>query len=186
MPPAACDAARTMTARSLPGWLVRTAVLALATGSLGVTCGSPTPAPAVCDAPGPLADGAITSLEVGGTVDGQFAPFVDGGVVPLAIGGQGAPMVVARLRVRGSGLPECLAQATSLERLDGSVESSENSAMATTPAGADGVVTGDIFLPYYGESAIQVRLRATVGARTQAVIVWIEAAGTVDAGVVAR
>lgn len=170
--------------RSSTYWrLAAVAALVLAAGNLGMSCGPPSPTPDTCDMPGPVSDGAITSLEIGGVVDGRFVPYTDGAVAPLVIGGQGASMIVAHLRVRGSGLPTCLPQQTALEQLDGLVVSSENGAMATTPAGADGVETGDILLPYYGAPATPVRLRATVGDRTLAVVVWTDAVGVVDAGV---
>lgn len=171
---------------SSPRWLTAVAVLVLAAGNLGVSCGPPSPTPDTCEMPGPVSDGAVTSIEIGGLVDGQFVAFTDGGVAPLVVGGQGATMIVAHLRVRGSGLPTCLPQMTALEQLDGLVVSSENGPMSTTPAGADGVLTGDILLPYYGAPATQVRLRATVGTRTTTVVVWTDAVGVIDAGVDAQ
>ena len=70
---------------SSPRWLAAVAVLFLAAGNLGVSCGPPSPTPDTCDMPGPLSDGAITSLEIGGVVGGQFVPFTDGAVAPLVM-----------------------------------------------------------------------------------------------------
>lgn len=164
-------------------WFALSAVVCLAAaGSLGMTCGPAPPTPDTCDMPGPVPDSAVSSIEIGGVVDGQFVPFVDGAVVPLVFGGQGSPMIVAHLRVHGAGLPACLPQATRLEQLDGEVIASESGAMATEPAGADARLTGEIFLVYFGESATQVRLRATVGDRSHEVVVWTDAVGMLDAG----
>lgn len=174
---------RSSSLRTRRRWLAPAVGLFLAAGNLGMSCGPAPPAPDTCATPGPVADGAVAAVEIGRMVDGQFAPFVDGGVAPLVIGGQGAPMIVANLRVRGAGLPACLPQTTSLEELGGEVISSEVGAMLTEPAGADTRVTGEMLLVYYGASATQVRLRATVGGRTASVVVWTDAVGVIDAGV---
>lgn len=172
------------SARSRRRWSTALALVGLAAvANLGMTCGPASPAPDLCDTPGPVADGGVTSIEIGGMVDGQFVPFVDDAVAPLVFGGQGSPMVVARLRVHGAGLPACLPQATQLEQLDGEVIASESGAMATEPAGADARLTGEILLVYFGESATQVRLRATVGDLSHEVVVWTDAVGVRDAGV---
>lgn len=159
----------------------------LATASLGLTCGPPPPssdtcAPTAIDA-GSIPDASITSLEIGRMENGTFIPFVDGGVAPLTIGGQGSTMLVAYLRVRGSGVPACLPQTTRLQGLDGTEWSSEQAPMKTEPAGAGTWVTGAMFLVYFGESQVQVRLKAQVGSRQTEVVVWTDAVGTVDAGV---
>ncbi len=159
----------------------------LATASAGMTCGPSQPSSETCtpirmDA-GSLPDASITSLELGRVEGDVFVPFVDGGVAPLTLGGQGSPMIVTHLRLRGSGVPSCLAQTTWLEELDGSVISSEAAAMATEPAEAGAWVTGGMFLVYYGASQHQVRLRAKVGSRETSVVVWTDAVGVIDAGV---
>ena len=151
--------------------------------SLGATCGPGPPSSDNCQVepgtPGPT----ITAIDIGRVgVDGRFTPFTDDQVVPLTIGGQGASMVVANLRVTGSGVGDCLPQMTRLEQLDGSLESSEEAGLVAHLDGADTWVTGDAFLVYYGPSGYQVRIHAEVGGLVEEVVLWVDQRGVVDAG----
>ncbi len=157
----------------------------LAGASVGMTCGpSPqvteicTPAP-----PGSLPDATVTSLEIGTMDGGRFVPFVDDGIAPVTTGGQGADMFVTALRIRGSGVPDCLRQRTVIERLDGTELLTEEAALATHPDGAGGWVTDTMFLVYYGPWGQQVRMRSSVESVERAVVVWVGVQGEVDAGV---
>jgi hypothetical protein len=169
--------------RRWPRRLAPIAALFLAAGNLGMSCGPPPPTPEICDLPGPVADGAITSVEIGQVVNGQFTPFTDGAIAPVVYGGQGAPMIVAQLRIRGTGVPACLAQETHLERLDGLDISSLEAGIETTPIGPGVWLGGEMYLVYYGPVANQVRLRAQVEDQSVSVVVWADAVGTIDAGV---
>ncbi len=148
-----------------------------------MSCGPPGPSPETCDLPGPIADGAITSVEIGQVVNGQFVPFTDGAIAPVVYGGQGAPMIVAQLRIRGAGVPACLAQVTRLQKLDGLDISSLEAGVQTSPAGPGVWLGGEMFLVYYGPPAHQVRLTAEVEDQRTSVVVWTESVGTIDAGV---
>lgn len=157
-------------------------VCVLAFASLGLTCGGggPPPVTPTCE---PGVGGSVTSVEIGTLVGDEFRPFVDGGVADLVFGGQGASMIVAHLRLRGTGLPACVAQRTVLETLDGMTIADERAGLPTDPAG-DGVwVTGYMYLVYEWERGVQVRLRATAGGVERSVVVWAGFESTVDAGV---
>lgn len=165
-------------------------VAMLAAGSLGLTCGpglapvSETCTPAVAADAGELPGGTLTSVEIG-YLDGSggFLPFVDQSVASLQFGGQGSTMYVAHLRLHGSGVPACVPQKTYLEQLDGTVISSEDAAMATDPAGTGTWITGAMYLVYDRATGVQVRLRTEVLGMQRSVVVWVDTAGTVDAGV---
>jgi curli biogenesis system outer membrane secretion channel CsgG len=122
----------------------------------------PTPQSDICD----LAPGAprptVTGIEIGQTQNGEFMPIVEDSVVPLVIGGQGSDMVVAALRITGSGLGSCTAQITVLESETGETYSSEEAAIVTTHVASDIVVTGSILLPFYGSYGSRVRIRTSV------------------------
>jgi hypothetical protein len=157
----------------------------LAAGNLAVTCGPAPPSTETCEPEvgGPPADIALTSIEIGSRATGTFEPFVEDGVAHLQIGGQGSPMVVAVLRLRGSGVPACLPQFTAIERLDGTSIVSEAAALPTHVEAAGTWYTNGMFLVYFGESGIQARMRTVVAEQEYAVRVWIDHVGTIDAGV---
>ena len=166
------------------------AVLVLALANLGLTCGgAPPPVTPTCQSPlgeggGPLPGVNVTSLELGGMADGVFTPFVDDGIAPLDFGGQGSSMIVTYLRVRGSGIPACLPQATVLEQLAGAAIASESAGLPMDPTDDGAWVSSSMFLIYDHHRGVQVRLRAEVDGRQQAVVVWAGFRGEIDAGTV--
>lgn len=149
-------------------------------------CGSsfnapPLPQSDICDlAPGAPRP-AVTAVEIGRRPNGVFAPIVEDSVVELVLGGQGSDMVVASLRITGTGLTSCMAQETIFEEANGDLHSSESAPMATIPAGPDVVVSGDILLPFYGPYGTRVRIRADVNGTTDTVEFWAGSLPQVDA-----
>jgi hypothetical protein len=53
--------------------------------------------------------------------------------------------------------------------------------MVTTPAGSGVVMTGAIFLPFYGPYGTRVRIRADVAGTTDSVELWAGSLPEVDA-----
>jgi hypothetical protein len=123
-----------------------------------------------------LAPGAprptVTSVEIGTRVNGMYMPIADNSVVQLVTGGQGSDMVVAALRITGTGLGSCTAQTTFLESPSGELYSSEEAPVVTSPAGTNTVVTGSILLPYYGSYGSLVRIRTNVSGTMDQVEFW--------------
>ena len=164
------------------------AVALVAFANLAVTCGPAPPHSDTCalsagTADAGLRDGTVTSLEVG-TVDGsgRFAPFVADTVVPLQLGGQGSTMIVAHLRLRGSGIPSCLPQTTQLEYLDGTPIITE-SAPVPLELGGDGAWTsGALLLVYDREPGAKVRVHTVVDGVETSVALWLDAVGVDAAG----
>ena len=164
-------------------------IAVLAIGSLGATCGPAPPTSETCtptvpaDAGG-LPDGTLTSAELGYLGGpGEFVPFIDQSVAGLQFGGQGASMYVVYLRLRGSGVPACVPQQTYLEELDGTLIASEEAGLSTSAAGAGTWLAGPMYLVYDRASGVQVRLRTEVLGVERSVVVWVNAEGTIDAGV---
>lgn len=164
--------------------VVVVAVFAGALGGCGGGCNVPPPPQSdTCE----LAPGAprptVTSVEIGQNSGGTFTPIAADSVVQLVVGGQGSDMIVAALRITGTGLGSCVAQQTILEEASGDLISSEEAPMATMPAGAGVVVTGDILLPYYGQYGGRARIRADVSGTTGAVEFWAGSLPVIDAPV---
>ncbi len=161
------------------------ALAVLALTSIGGACGqSPPPMSETCQVPAGYLPPTLDDLQIGQVgSDGRFRAFTQGEVVPLVFGGQGAPMVVANLRVRGAGVGACLAQRTLIEIPGGELITSEEAAMTTRPDGTGAWITGDLLLVYYNESGRLVRLRAEVAGRTATVEIWTDMIGAPDAGI---
>lgn len=88
-------------------------LIALAQATSAMTCGpSNIPEVDACSAPGSGA--GITSIELGTSDESTFVPIENGTAVTTVRGGQGASMLPVRYRLRGSSLPECIEQKTSL------------------------------------------------------------------------
>jgi hypothetical protein len=101
----------------------------------------------------PVGDPAMVgTLELGGPGD-PFQPLADGDTIMKQIGGQGASMIVVRLRVSGGNQPACLAQATHVESAADGGTVGQSSVALTTTLEPDGTrVTGQLLLPgYYPE-----------------------------------
>ncbi|MBE7452811.1 MAG: hypothetical protein HS111_29205 [Kofleriaceae bacterium] len=90
----------------------------------------------------------------------MFTAIAEDSVVELVTGGQGADMIVAALRLTGTGVGDCVAQRTRLEQPDGDLISSEEAPLVVRPAGDGRHVTGDLLLIYYGGWGQQARIRA--------------------------
>ncbi|HZS36200.1 MAG TPA: hypothetical protein VFF06_05210 [Polyangia bacterium] len=124
----------------------------------------------------------LDSLEIGTDAD-PFAPLSDGDTIQSVIGGQGATMVIVRLRVRGAGAPACLAQSTSVLAADGSGDVlSRNDAALETTLEADGArTTPELLLPgripRAGEGVI---ITSLAGGRTVTRALSIDVAGFFD------
>ena len=160
------------------------ATLAAALGGCGGGCNVPPPPQSdICELPPGAPRPTVTSVEIGRRLGGVFTPIVADSVVELVIGGQGSDMVVAALRITGTGLGSCTAQETILEQADGDLITFEQAPLVTVPAGPDAVVTGDILLPYYGIYGALVRIRAEVSGTTVAVEFWAGGKYDVDAAV---
>lgn len=110
-----------------------TALLAVAFcagGCLFRGCGSPSPQPDTC-APGSAAP--VDALELGAGEDGPFQPIATGSVVHPVYGGQGAIMVLFRLRARGASVPACMQQRTTVADSSGQVVARSDAALMTEP-----------------------------------------------------
>ncbi|MBE7454331.1 MAG: hypothetical protein HS111_37410 [Kofleriaceae bacterium] len=165
---------------------MRLALLLLALAAAASGCGGgcnlpPTPSSETCEpAPGEPAP-TISAIEIGRRVDGVFTAIAEDSVVELVTGGQGADMIVAALRLTGTGVGDCVAQRTRLEQPDGDLISSEEAPLVVRPAGDGRHVTGDLLLIYYGGWGQQARIRAEVGGARAEVLFWAGDRGEVDA-----
>jgi len=160
------------------------AVGALAVASLGGSCGggSEPLASETCELPGGYTPPVLDRVEIGQVGrDGRFRAFTDREIVPLVTGGQGASMIVANLRLRGTGIGGCVAQRTMLEIPGGTLISSEPAPLRVEPDGAGAWLTGDAYLVYDGAPGQLVRVRAEVAGQTAAVEIWAEELGSIDA-----
>lgn len=158
------------------------AMLTCGLAGCGSSCNpQPPPQSDICE----LAPGAprptVTAVEIGQKPNGMFAPIVEDSVVQLVVGGQGSDMVVAALRITGTGLGSCIAQQTRLESAGGELITSEEAPLVTSPAGPDMVVTGSILLPYYGPYGSYVRIRANVQGANDEVYFWTDERSNIDA-----
>jgi len=154
---------------------------ALALGGCGSSCNQqPLPSSDVCE----LAPGApratVALVEIGRLENDQFVPIVADSVAPLTTGGQGIDMIVAALRVTGTGLTTCIAQETVLETVDGMNYSSESAPILARMVAPSVMVTGSILLPFYGPSGQPARLRATVAGTTAEVVFWVDYHGELE------
>lgn len=112
--------------------------------------------------------GVLGALEVGPDGPGAFEPWREGDSVEVSVGGQGAPMIAARLRVTGPSLPACLPQATRL--LDGAgVEAGgDANALRLVEPSAGAMVSGTLLMIFYG------------GPEPDALYRWTTSAGGLD------
>jgi hypothetical protein len=90
----------------------------------------------------------VAALEIGANED-PFRSYNDGDTIDSVVGGQGATMVVVRLRVRGPSAPDCLAQSTHLYAADGSGDVlAQSNASLTATLALDGTrTTAPLLLP---------------------------------------
>ncbi len=98
----------------------------------------------------------VATLELGSDAD-PFAPLADGDVIMRRIGGQGATMIIVRLRVSGPSAPACLAQSTAVTSPDapGLQVADSNVSLATTLE-LDGTrTTPQLLLPGYYPSSVR-------------------------------
>ncbi len=150
-------------------------------GGCGSGCSDPTPSSETCEATA-LA-GTATEVTLGHMDGGTFVAYADGDVAPLVYGGQGFPMMVFRLRVRGAGLGDCIPQATTVYRGE-SVVGSETLPLVADQVLPDTWLTGEalviVFDAYEGD---RVTAEAVVGGATTRVQLWVAYEGTADAAV---
>lgn len=144
---------------------------AAAIASMATSRVDPVPEPDECVDPGAA---ALSSLEIG-PLSEPFAPFSDGDVADVVLGGQGGEMIGVRLMMRGD-VPACVDQITTLVRCDSDDPQScqDPSAepigelaipLATYDADGGAFTTGEMWIILwttieYGQWA---RLDATVG-----------------------
>lgn len=137
-------------------------------------CPGPTtpPAPDVCDTP---VDGAgVATIEIGPNED-TFRPFAQNEAVALVQGGQGGSMLPLRLRLTGTSVPECIAQATSVSYDMQTLAS--DSAPLRTYAESDGSRTTKalfVVLDFGPQSGSTVVVTVSVGGQMTALPLSIE------------
>jgi hypothetical protein len=149
-------------------------------GCFGTCNGDPTPMSETCEPGAPR--GVVTEVDIGTYTGGVFEQLADGDIVPQIFGGQGSPMLVLNLRLRGSDLPDCMPQVTQLYSETGQPDGSEGSPLVTDQVLPDTWITGDMLLvtyDVYGGS--RATIESTAGGVTTAVEVWIDYAAPVDA-----
>lgn len=151
-------------------------------GCMGGGCSTPdSPSAETCDDPPDIAP-AVSRIEIGHIDDDRFVVIQPGSVVPLVIGGQGSDMIVAALRITGSGLTSCIAQRTELSFM-GEPMSSESSPMSATQLSPAVWQTGVMFLPWYNATSVEATLTSTVGTLSASVSFWIAYQPEVDAAI---
>lgn len=139
--------------------------------------GTPTPSSETCEPGAP--QGVVTEVDIGRYLDGTFEQYGENDVVPLIFGGQGSPMLVLNLRLRGSDLPDCVLQSTRVFLDSGQSGGSEGSPLVTEQVLPDTWITGDLLLVTYEVwSGARVTLESTAGDVTTAIAVWIDYEGT--------
>jgi hypothetical protein len=144
----------------------------------------PTPSSETCE-PG-AQNGVVTEVDIGRYLDGTFEQYQDDDIVPMVFGGQGSPMIVLNLRLRGSDLPDCVVQRTRLYLDNGEEGGAESAALVADQVLPDTWITGDLLLVTYdvweGDHAT---LESMAGDVTTAIGVWVDFMGTQpDAAVV--
>ena len=167
--------------------MIRTLIVTVAVGAaLGplAGCGSgcnPGPAPSseTCETPG--TGGTVTEVQIGHWDGEAYDRYEDGDVVPMVTGGQGFPMLVFHLLVRGSDIPSCLAQETTVWVGD-LVEGSEVLPLTTTRVQEELWLTGEALVVTFGvSSGERVRVEAEVGGVVESVDLWVDYAPLPDA-----
>jgi hypothetical protein len=140
-------------------WWIGCAIVAVLDGGcLFRSCGGVTPQPDACT---PGSDAPVDGLQIGVGEEGPFLPYADGDVIHPVVGGQGATMILLRLRARGPLVPACMQQHTLVTDATGGVLARSDAALGST-ADAVGRTTGLIYLP--GDFST-VGAHATVTAR---------------------
>jgi hypothetical protein len=159
-------------------------LLCLLPGCVGTCDGTTNPSSETCEPGAP--QGAVSELDIGRYLDGSFTQYQDGDIVPLVYGGQGFPMLVFNLRVRGSDLPGCLPQVTRVYRDDGQIEGSEELPLVTEQVLPDTWITGEMLIVTFDAFAgDRVLVESQAGGAVGAVELWVDYVGALpDAAVV--
>ena len=159
-------------------------LLCLLPGCFATCDGTDTPSSETCEPGAPR--GVVTEVDLGRYLDGEFTAYQDEDVVPLIWGGQGSPMLVFNLRLRGSDLPECMPQLTRIRNDSGEAESGEQAALVTRQVLPDTWITGDLLIVTYDAyPGSHVTAESFVGDASEMVGLWIDYVGTLpDAAVV--
>lgn len=150
----------------------------------GGGCNSPSPSSETCEPGAPR--GVVTGVDIGRYLDGTFTEYQDGDIAPLVYGGQGFPMIVLNLRLRGSDLPGCMPQVTRLFGDNGELEGSEELPLVTDQVLPDTWITGDLLIVSFDAySGDFVTAESMVGSVTTATGLWIDYVGTLPDAAVA-
>ncbi len=147
----------------------------------GSGCSDPSPSSETCEAT--ALTGTPTDVTLG-RMDGEtFVAYADGDVASLVYGGQGFPMLVFRLQVRGAGLGDCIPQATTVYRGE-SVVGSETLPLVADQVLPDLWLTGEALVIVFDASEGDlVTAEAVVGGATTRVQLWVGYEGDADAAV---
>jgi hypothetical protein len=151
-------------------------------GGCGGGCNQPpTPSSETCTG---VAQGTVTSLDIGRFDGTTYTRYQDGDTIPLVEGGQGSPMLIVNLRARGSDLGDCLPQTTYLSS-GGAVVVVEERPLVVEQVLPDTWVSGDeLLISYEVYAGDLARIEATAGGITTEVNVWVDYMGFLpDAGV---
>jgi hypothetical protein len=151
-------------------------VLCALPGCVG-NCSSPTPSSETCEPGAPR--GTVTEVDIGRVLDGVYTEYQEDDVVPLVYGGQGFPMLVFNLRLRGSDLPGCMPQVTRVFRDDGQLDGSEELPLVTDQVLPDTWITGEMLIVTFDAfSGDHVVVESQVGGVTRALGLWVDFEGT--------
>ena len=149
-------------------------------GCMGSGCNTPpTPSSESCSVAPGTPPGVVTEVDIGRYLDGTFEQYQDEDVVEMVFCGQGSPMIVLNLRLRGSDLPDCVPQRTRVFLDNGQSDGAEGSPMITEQVLPDTWITGDLLLVVYDVwEGSHITLESTAGDITTAIGVWVGFEGT--------
>ncbi len=147
-------------------------------GCMFLSCSPPVLQQGTCSPVGAAA--AVDTLEIGGPGD-PFQPLADGDAIMRQIGGQGAAMIVVRLRVSGGNQPACLAQSTHVVSAADGGTVAQSSVSLTTTLEADGKrTTGQLLLPGFYPEAHGILVTTQAGGLTVTRALSIDIPGYFD------
>jgi hypothetical protein len=160
---------------------------ALLVGSLGfwsgcfVSCQQPLLQQGTCTPSGAAAQ--VDALELGASEEAAFTPLADGDPVNVVVGGQGATMIIVRLRVRGAPAPLCLPQSTSVTAPDDPLDvlARSDASLATNLESDGSRSTGQLLLPgRYPSPGGGIAVTTRAGGQTVTRLLSVGVAGFYD------